>query len=244
MIRATEILDKRPDIFVISDEAYDFLTFDGRQHHHFANYGNNWEKTVTIYSAGKLMNCTGWKVGWTIGPADLIKEMALVHETNTFAFNVPGQIAIANSLPLLNQPYEGHVDYPSFVRHTFQETRDKAIEVLSASDIPFNPILCESGYFILADVSKARHLVPSKYFKAGNYETDPNTQVLQKEFTNKVPLDYAFTRWFCIEKGLVVMPGTAFCKEAEEADDSYIRVAICKDQSLYGQVAEKLGVKL
>lgn len=45
-----------------------------------------------------MMNCTGWKVGWAIGPADLIKNVCLVHEAAVFNNNVPGQIAIAKSL--------------------------------------------------------------------------------------------------------------------------------------------------
>lgn len=73
--KLSAILEKRPDIIVISDDVYFFLPFDGRQHFSFANIGNNWEKTVTVFSAGKLMNCTGWKVGWTVGPQDLIKNL-------------------------------------------------------------------------------------------------------------------------------------------------------------------------
>ena len=45
-----------------------------------------------------MLNCTGWKVGWSIGPKDLIKNISLVHESACFCLNVPGQVALANSL--------------------------------------------------------------------------------------------------------------------------------------------------
>lgn len=77
---------------------YYFLPYDNREHHLFANIGDNYKKTVTIFSAGKMMNCTGWKVGWAIGPQDIIKNIAAVHEAAVFNLNVPGQVAIANSL--------------------------------------------------------------------------------------------------------------------------------------------------
>jgi N-succinyldiaminopimelate aminotransferase len=67
-------LERRPEIKVLSDDVYYFLPFDGRQHISFAAYSEeNYSKTITIFSAGKMLNCTGWKVGWAVGPKDLIK---------------------------------------------------------------------------------------------------------------------------------------------------------------------------
>lgn len=68
----TEILDPYPNCYVLSDEVYDFLTFEGREHVMFANLKNNWEKTITVFSGGKMFACTGWKIGWSIAPADII----------------------------------------------------------------------------------------------------------------------------------------------------------------------------
>ena len=53
---------------VISDEVYYFLPFEGRKHVPFSTVGNNWYRTITVYSGGKMLNCVGWKVGWAIGP--------------------------------------------------------------------------------------------------------------------------------------------------------------------------------
>lgn len=85
----TEILESLPHIVVLSDEVYGDLAFDGREHIPFASIGNNWERTVTLYSGGKLFNCTGWKVGWSIGPSSLIRLGALISNTITYTQNTP-----------------------------------------------------------------------------------------------------------------------------------------------------------
>ena len=76
---------------MLSDDVYFHLPFDGRKHVSFANYSkSNWEKTITIFSAGKMLNCTGWKIGWAVGPAQLIQQAMFVHEAMSFNTNVPG----------------------------------------------------------------------------------------------------------------------------------------------------------
>ena len=105
LLRLTEIVEKHPQLIVVSDDVYYHIPFDGREHTLFANIGDNYKRTITIFSAGKMMNCTGWKVGWAVGPADLIKHVSYVHESAVFNLNVPGQVAIANSLDETLKPF-------------------------------------------------------------------------------------------------------------------------------------------
>jgi aspartate/methionine/tyrosine aminotransferase len=93
------ILQEFPDVKVISDEVYDFLTFDGRKHIPFASLHDNWKRTVSVYSGGKLFNATGWKLGWCIGPQDLIYKAGVISNTVFYTGNTPGQVAMARSLP-------------------------------------------------------------------------------------------------------------------------------------------------
>lgn len=87
----TEILNRHPHVLVITDEVYFHLPFDGRKQVSFARYcKSNWEKTITVFSVGKMLNCTGWKIGWAVGPARLIKQAMFVHEAMSFNTNVPG----------------------------------------------------------------------------------------------------------------------------------------------------------
>jgi aspartate/methionine/tyrosine aminotransferase len=86
----TSILNKHPHVYVIADDVYYHLPFhNDLPYKNFAAHGDNWNKTITIYSAGKLFSCTGWKTGWAVGPADLIRHISFVHEGTCFNINVP-----------------------------------------------------------------------------------------------------------------------------------------------------------
>ena len=68
----------------------------------FASIGDNYKRTVTIYSGGKLLNATGWKVGWAIGPPELIRLGGIINNTTVYCTNHPAQVAIAGSLEMLD----------------------------------------------------------------------------------------------------------------------------------------------
>lgn len=85
----SKVLEEFPDVVVLSDEVYEFLTFDGKKHVPFASIGDNWNRTVSIYSGGKLFNATGWKVGWGIGPDYLTKLGGIIQNTVTYSNNTP-----------------------------------------------------------------------------------------------------------------------------------------------------------
>jgi aspartate/methionine/tyrosine aminotransferase len=91
----SKILEEFPNIIILSDEVYDFLTFDGREFIRFASIGDNFQKTLNFYSGGKLFNATGWKVGWTVGPAHLIRLGAIIGNTIIYCVNLPAQQAMA-----------------------------------------------------------------------------------------------------------------------------------------------------
>ena len=80
----SKVLDKFPNCLVLSDEVYDFLTFDDHEHIRFATIGENWNRTLSVYSGGKLFNCTGWKVGWCIGPANLVRLAGIINNTLSY----------------------------------------------------------------------------------------------------------------------------------------------------------------
>lgn len=180
--KLSEILDRHPQIRVISDDVYFFLPFDGRKYESFANFSpSNFAKTITVFSSGKMLNCTGWKVGWMVGPKDLVAQAMYVHEATTFNCNVPGQIAVAQSLDraFSDEVHDGHSGYFEYTRKNFEKARNLALDVLAkTTSFEFKPTLCESGYFMPVDVTNSRDLIPEKYFQANvNYEDDTNTLV-------------------------------------------------------------------
>jgi len=90
LLQITEVLQDFPDCIVLSDEVYEFLTFDNKQHISFAKLKDNWNRTISVYSGGKLLNATGWKVGWAIGPHKIMKMVGIVNNAVNYMTNHPG----------------------------------------------------------------------------------------------------------------------------------------------------------
>jgi len=85
-------------IFIVSDEVYEHLIFDGIPHQSMLRYPDLMERTFACFSFGKVYNCTGWKLGYCIAPAPLTKEFRKVHQFNAFACFTPTQVALAKFL--------------------------------------------------------------------------------------------------------------------------------------------------
>ena len=122
----SKILEDFPQVIVIADDVYDFLTFDDKPFETFAAIGNNFNRTVTVYSGGKLFNCTGWKCGWGIGPAHFIKPAGLLNYGSIYCGNHPTQVAMAKSLEKAQEPGYNGTDksYSQIVQKEFQDVRD------------------------------------------------------------------------------------------------------------------------
>lgn len=238
--RISDILADRPDIVVVADDVYYHLPFDGQSKPYlpFAAYGDNWKRTLSVYSAGKLFSCTGWKVGWVIGPEDLVKHVSYIHESTCFVINVPCQIAVAEGLDKMHEPYKGEKDYVSYVQKQFTEGYHLGKELFtSMKELGLRPDEVDGGYFLPLEITeKAKSLIPEKYFSLEDYEDDPNSNVIKRDFSYRgsVPLDYAFCRWLAIEKGMTLMPMTCFqMAESENLFENYVRLSVCKPRSFF-----------
>ena len=73
------------DIFLVSDEVYEHIVFDGRRHESVLRYPELAERAFVISSFGKTYHCTGWKIGYAIAPPALTAEFRKVHQYNTFS---------------------------------------------------------------------------------------------------------------------------------------------------------------
>jgi kynurenine aminotransferase len=92
------MLKPYPQIVVLSDDVYEYLVFDGKETILFGSIPENWNRTVSVFSGGKLFSATGWKVGWAVGPADLINEASVVSTATVYCINAPAQIAMSRCL--------------------------------------------------------------------------------------------------------------------------------------------------
>ena len=126
--------------YIISDEVYEHMTFDGKEHQSFARIPSLKERTFITDSFGKLCHVTGWKVGYVLAGAELMKEFRKVHQYNVFSVHTPSQYAIANYLDDENNYLE--------LNDFFQRKRDYFVEGLSTTKFEITP--AEGTYFVSA----------------------------------------------------------------------------------------------
>lgn len=86
------------NIFIISDEVYEHLIFDDLKHESILRYPDLFERSFVCFSFGKVYNCTGWKLGYCVAPAALMKEFRKVHQFNCFSCFTPTQVALSKFL--------------------------------------------------------------------------------------------------------------------------------------------------
>jgi len=100
------------------------------------------ERTVTISSAAKMFNCTGWKIGWACGPADLIAGVRAAKQYLSYVGGAPFQPAVAYAL-------DSEDAWVKSLRQSLQAKRDTLSAALS--DIGFEVHDSSGTYFLCAD---------------------------------------------------------------------------------------------
>lgn len=121
---------KDTGIFILSDEVYEHLIFDGKKHESMLRYPDLYERSFVCFSFGKVYHCTGWKMGYCVAPPALMKEFRKVHQFNCFTCNSPVQFALAEFL----QKKENYLQLGAFLQqkrdhlsNLMQHTRFKAL---------------------------------------------------------------------------------------------------------------------
>ena len=133
----------RHDVLVICDEVYEHLVFDDVRHLPLAGLPGMRERTVRISSAGKTFSATGWKVGWALGPADLVTELTAVKQFLTYVSGAPFQPAVARAL----EEGDGWV---AQARLALQAKRDRLAAGLRS--VGLDPVVPQGTYFMTTDV--------------------------------------------------------------------------------------------
>jgi N-succinyldiaminopimelate aminotransferase len=130
------------DLLVISDEVYERLTFDGRTHLPIGTFPGMPERTVTISSAAKMLNCTGWKIGWACGAPGLVAGVRAAKQYLSYVGGAPFQPAVAYAL--------NHEDaWVDDLQAKLQGKRDKLAAALT--EIGFEVHDSAGTYFLCAD---------------------------------------------------------------------------------------------
>ena len=132
------------DVLAITDEVYEHIVFDHVEHVRLATLPGMSDRTLTLGGAGKTFSCTGWRIGWAIGPAPLHQALARLRQFTVFSSVTPLQYAVAAGLEL---PDSYFCDLAS----QYQTRRDAMFQMLDACDL--RPAKPAGSFFILTDTS-------------------------------------------------------------------------------------------
>ncbi len=137
-IQLENLLDVYPNVIVLSDEVYEYITFEN-QHISINNFPKLREKSVIVSSFGKSFHITGWKIGYLIAPEFIMNEIKKVHQYLVFSVNSVAQYALNEYMEVVEVAELGHFykQKRDFFRNLLQETK-------------FELLPCEGSYFQIA----------------------------------------------------------------------------------------------
>jgi N-succinyldiaminopimelate aminotransferase len=131
------------DLIAITDEVYEHLVFDDAEHVPLATLPGMRERTVSISSAGKTFNCTGWKIGWVCSTPELVAAVKAAKQFITFVSGGPLQPAVAHAL-------DHELPWVDGLRESLQEKRDRLSAGLADAGFAVRPTA--GTYFVCVDV--------------------------------------------------------------------------------------------
>ncbi|KAF8305585.1 PLP-dependent transferase [Clavulina sp. PMI_390] len=215
----TEIgrIAKEHDLIILADEVYDCLALD-KEHVRIATIDDLWERTITIGSAGKSFSATGWRVGWAIGPKNLIHPALAATTRIVFCTNSPLQEATAVG-------FEEAAEHDFFAkqREEYKERRAVLCEALDRVGLPYT--FPDGGYFVLVQNDSIK--VPDDF--------------VIPDMIKDRPRDWHVS-WFLAQTvGVVAIPPTDFYgPEHQSIGASFTRLAYCKDLDTLRKAGERL----
>jgi methionine aminotransferase len=131
------------NLLLLSDEVYEHISFDGREHLSAARYEGLRDRSFITGSFGKTFHVTGWKMGFCLAPKHLMKEFYKVHQYVVYCVNHPVQDAIAH---YIQEPHR-YQELGAF----YQRKRDLFLNLIKDSKFTFTP--AHGSYFQLLDYS-------------------------------------------------------------------------------------------
>lgn len=195
------------DLLVITDEVYENLVFDDLQHLPLAALPGMAERTVTISSAAKMFNVTGWKIGWACGPAELIAGVRAAKQYLSYVGGAPFQPAVAQAL-------NDEDGWSATLRDTFEARRNRLAAALT--DIGFAVHDSHGTYFLCVDPR------PLGYSDSTTF----CAELPERAGVAAIPMS-AFTSG---DQGWNHLVRFAFCKRDETMDEAIRRLGVLKSR--------------
>jgi len=198
------------DLLVIADEVYEHLVYDGRRHLPLASFDGMAERTITISSAAKMFNCTGWKIGWACGPAELILGVRAAKQYLSYVGGAPFQPAVADAL-------NTEEAWVAALRTSLQDRRDRLAGGLT--EVGFRVHGSSGTYFLCADPRPLGY-DDSTAFCAALPERVGVAAIPMTAFCDSAAADYK--EWNHLVR-------FAFCKRDDTLDEAISRLARLRD---------------
>ncbi|TPX36382.1 hypothetical protein SmJEL517_g01450 [Synchytrium microbalum] len=201
----------RHDILVFADEVYESLVYTDSVSPmiKFATLPGAWERTITFGSVGKTLGLTGWKIGWVLGPQELVRSVWMVHQFVPYAIVTPLQEATAQALDeaSTNNYFKDNLKL-------YEKLRDKLVHTLKS--VGLTPIVPHGGYFILADTTS---IPDPAQLPQSKIQSSPTLQLAAADHRGR---DYRVT---AIPPSAFYVPGSP---QQQHVAGNMARFAFCK----------------
>ncbi|KAI8817180.1 pyridoxal phosphate-dependent transferase [Fimicolochytrium jonesii] len=228
-LEAIAAIAKEFDLLVLADEVYETLVYPDSVSPFikFASLPGMFERTITVGSIGKMFGVTGWKIGWALGPPEIVRAIWLVHQYIPFTVVTPLQEATAVCLEqtLTNGYFERTIQ-------EYQACRDKLHAALQS--VGLTPTLPHGGYFILADTTS----IPDPA------QTGTDSTLTAEEVADP-RRDFRLCKWFTKAVGVTPIPPSAFYHPSDmdtrvSVAGNLARFAFCKSEETLDAADAKL----
>ncbi|OAV86915.1 hypothetical protein PTTG_09745 [Puccinia triticina 1-1 BBBD Race 1] len=206
------------NLLIIADEVYDCLTF-GEPHTRIASLSDAlWRRTVTVGSAGKSFAATGWRLGWCIGPAALLRPITAAMTRMTFCAVSPLQEALAVGFAAAEKDR-----FFDTQRDQYQARRDLLLGFLDQLGLPYT--VPDGSYFVLVETSKVK--IPAEF------------EILELIKTRS--RDWHMCWFIAKVAGVVCIPPSDFySSDHVSIGENFIRIAFCKDLDTLKEAGQRL----
>lgn len=192
---------KDTNIMILSDEVYEHITFDNKKHESILSFPELKKRGMVVYSFGKSLHITGWKLGFCVGPEWMMKEFRKIHQFTVFSCNSPMQYAI-NEYILKHNPFKNTAEF-------YERKRD--VFLASIKNSRFKIIPCKGTYFQLLDYSEISDMNDVEFAKKLTIENGIASIPISVFYPNKK--DNKVLRFcFAKEEELLIKAGKLLCK--------------------------------
>jgi len=214
-IDALRTLVRNRPIFLVADEVYEHICFDGQPHLSLCRFPDLWQRSFVVSSFGKTYHTTGWKIGYCVAPAALTQEFRKIHQFNTFTTITPVQLALAD---FLREHPEHHLELADF----YQAKRDLFCSLLEHSRFTFTP--AAGTYFQLLEY--------------GAVSTEPDVALAQRLTREAKLASIPISVFYASSTGSTKADATELAQSVRT--QRYLRFCFAKDNETLARAAEIL----